>query len=63
MRLHGWARSAQGVALSKENGTRPGNLGKKGKLTNIPEILQTFRKYYKHSGDITNIPDLLHDYY
>jgi hypothetical protein len=47
-------KAQQGVALSKQNGTVAWDDGpEKGKR------LQTFRIYYKHSGFMTNIPDLL----
>ena len=47
-------------------GRLPGNIAgspKKAIITNIPDLLQTFRIYYKHFGFVTNIPDLLVNYY
>jgi hypothetical protein len=40
-------KAQQGVALSKQNGTRPGKVAKKGqKIAKHPDLLQTFRIYW-----------------
>ena len=51
--VSGGPEGPKSEARLRKNGTRPGNVAEKGqKIGKPPVLLQTFRKYYKHSGFI-----------